>query len=39
MKEVARLGMKIAQVQISHDGVDGLPAHGDRATPWRAEGK
>ncbi len=31
--------MKIAGVQVLDNVVDGLPAHGDRASPWRAEGK
>jgi uncharacterized membrane protein len=31
--------VKVAGVQVSRHGVDGLPAHGDRASPWRADGK
>ncbi len=31
--------MEIVGVQIFRDGIDGLPAHGDRAWPRRANGK
>jgi hypothetical protein len=31
--------VKVADVQVSHDGIDGLPAYGDRASPRRAQGK
>jgi len=31
--------VKVADVQVSHDGIDGLPAYGDRTSPRRAQGK
>ena len=31
--------MKVADVQVSHDGIDGLPADCDRASPRRTQGK
>ena len=31
--------MKVADLQVPHDGIDGLPAYGDRASPGRAQGK
>ncbi len=31
--------MKVADAQVVHDGIDGLPAYADRATPRRTQGK
>jgi hypothetical protein len=31
--------VEVAGVQVSHDGIDGLAADGDRSSPGRAEGK
>src|SRR5216684_4812283 len=35
----SRPGVKIADVQVPHDGIDGVPAYGDRPSPRRAQGK
>jgi hypothetical protein len=35
----AGLRMEVSDVQVAHDGIDGLPAHGDRSSPRRAEGQ
>ena len=34
-----RLALKVSCVQVVHDSVDGLAAHGDGASPRRAEGE
>jgi hypothetical protein len=31
--------VKVADAQVVHYGIDGLPAYADRATPRRAQGK
>ena len=33
------LALEVAGVQVSHDGIDRMPAHGDGASPRCAQGK